>query len=147
VKTSRARSFKKVISKEELTHSFEIRREVFVNEQHISEKDEMDGLESHCRHYLGIQNGIFIATARVRLLNSTNAKIERMAVLKNYRNSGVGKGLIDFIENDLQLKGFVMLSLHAQVTAEKFYRKCGYTPEGDHFYEAGIEHVKMVKRL
>jgi len=147
VKTSKALSFKKVMSESELTHSLRIRHEVFINEQHISEKDEMDGLESHCLHYLGIQGGIFIATARVRPLNSTNAKIERMAVLKNYRNSGVGKGLIDFIENDLQLKGFVMLSLHAQVTAEKFYRKCGYTPEGNHFYEAGIEHVKMVKRL
>jgi predicted GNAT family N-acyltransferase len=34
--------------------------------------------------------------------------------------------------------------LHAQLTAAPLYAKFGFKPKGENFWEAGIEHVKMV---
>jgi predicted GNAT family N-acyltransferase len=37
--------------------------------------------------------------------------------------------------------------LHAQRSAEGFYSRLGFTPQGESFEEAGITHIEMVKAL
>jgi len=37
--------------------------------------------------------------------------------------------------------------LHAQRSAERFYARLGYLPEGEPFEEAGIAHQEMRKSL
>lgn len=44
----------------------------------------------------------------------------------------------------LKLSGLV---LHAQLTAEGFYKRVGYVREGEPFLEEDIVHVSMQKRL
>ena len=39
------------------------------------------------------------------------------------------------------------VELHAQVHAAGFYDRAGYSPYGDRYLEAGIEHVSMRKEL
>ena len=39
------------------------------------------------------------------------------------------------------------MSLHAQVGAEGFYARQGFLPEGERFFEAGIEHQSMRRVL
>jgi predicted GNAT family N-acyltransferase len=36
---------------------------------------------------------------------------------------------------------------HAQISALPFYRKIGYSVAGEKFEEAGIDHLKMTRRL
>ncbi|MFI5222179.1 MAG: GNAT family N-acetyltransferase, partial [Bacteroidia bacterium] len=69
-------------------------------------------------------------------------KLERFAVLKNFRNQKVGEALLKKILNDVP-KDQGIIYLHAQITAEGFYLKNNFKPVGEHFGEAGIEHVKM----
>ena len=45
------------------------------------------------------------------------------------------------------MRGHGAVELHAQVHAAGFYDKAGYTPYGEVYLEAGIEHVSMRKEL
>jgi predicted GNAT family N-acyltransferase len=98
-------------------------------------------------HFVALIGENVIGTARLRFIEVDCAKIERMAVLKPFRRSGVGRGIIACVETELISRGVRKAILHAQITAKPFYDACGYVAEGPHFYEAGIEHVKMVKVL
>ncbi len=137
--------FKNVSSLSELEGAFAVRREVFIVEQSIAEDEEYDGLDQDCLHYVAINNAKVVGTARVRFLSKTSVKLERMAVLKNFRRKGVGSGILSLIEQDLKTRKIKDTVLHAQMTAVPFYLTCGFTTTGNTFYEAEIEHIKMRK--
>lgn len=139
--------FKQATGRSELDGSFAVRREVFIGEQKIAREDEWDGLEDVCLHFIAKQGKRIIGTARLRFPEPGHAKIERMAVLKPYRRRGVGAGILALVEQAMKNKGMAEAELHAQITAVPFYLACGYREAGPHFFEAGIEHVKMVRRL
>lgn len=84
-----------------------------------------------------------IGTARVVFPTKDTAKIERMAVLKKFRNQEVGKGIIAFLKNQLTSWEVKRVVLHAQHTVTGFYKLCGFCESGPYFYEAGIKHIKM----
>ena len=51
------------------------------------------------------------------------------------------------LEDRARERGHRTVELHAQVHAAGFYDKAGYTPYGEVYLEAGIEHVSMRKEL
>jgi len=137
--------FKNVTIPSELEGAFAVRREVFIGEQSIAEDEEYDGLDQDCLHYVAINGAWVVGTARVRFLSKESAKIERMAVLKNFRRKSVGAGILSLIEKELKTRRIKEAVLHAQMTAVPFYLACGFTATGATFYEAEIEHIKMQK--
>lgn len=124
-----------------LAQAHAIRRVVFVEEQACPEDIEWE-FEEESVHYIALENGIPVGTARWRETDK-GVKLERFAVLKDFRNKEVGKALLlRLIEetNKFNQKRY----LHAQLPAKNFYLRHGFVPVGEHFWEAGIEHVKMV---
>lgn len=119
----------------------EIRKEVFVDEQGCPEDIEWE-FEEESNHYAAELNGTIVGTARWRFTNN-GIKLERFAVLKPYRNLEVGKALLLRILADTQEHNKLRY-LHAQLPARNFYLRHGFTEQGPNFWEADIEHVKMV---
>ena len=136
---------KKVESKKELNISQKIREKVFCDEQKVSKQIEFDGLDHLCDHFLIFKKNNPVGTARLREKNPGVFKIERVAVLKNKRLSGLGnllmKEVIKYTFKNYSLK---MLVLHSQVHVKGFYQKLGFKEEGNEFLEDGIPHIKMV---
>ncbi len=132
-----------VYRREERVAALAVRREVFVDEQGIAEEEEYDGLDETAVHYVVTDGDRVIATARVRFPSATAAKVERMAVLKQYRRQGVGTRILTFILDDLRIRRLQLVVLHAQADVREFYRSCGFEETGEPFQEAGIEHVEM----
>ncbi len=128
----------------ELNQAFAIRREVFCVEQNVSEEIEMDEYDESAEHILAIVDDKPIATARWRFTGD-GAKLERFAVLKEYRGKGVGEALVKYVLNEL--KDCPKIYLNAQETVLKFYEKFGFEVVGNRFYEADIPHKKMVFKL
>ena len=125
--------------------AFEIRNLVFCEEQKVSKEIEFDGLDQFCNHYLAKINELPIGTARVREQTRGTFKIERMAVLKGYRNKGVGKAIIKKILKDyLNLSKINKLILNSQIEAKDFYKRFGFIEVGKEFLEANIKHQKMI---
>ncbi|MFN5325273.1 MAG: GNAT family N-acetyltransferase [Bacteroidota bacterium] len=120
---------------------FQIRRKVFVEEQNVLEAEEFDEYESTAIHYLGLINGIPAGTARWRVTKN-GIKLERFAVLKELRYKGVAAAILKRVLTDTIPAG-VPIYLHAQLTAQVFYEKHGFTKYGDIFEECNILHYKM----
>jgi predicted GNAT family N-acyltransferase len=121
--------------------AFEIRVNVFVEEQKVDCKFEKE-FEEEATHYLLFDdNNNPIATARWRETTG-GIKLERFAILRKYRKKDYGQIILEFILNDISsLDKYVYL--HAQAAAAEFYRKNGFMVQGNVFMEADIEHYKM----
>ena len=124
--------------------SFKIRKKVFCEEQNISIDIEFDNLDHLCEHFLIYKENKAIATARVRKKSDLIFKIERVAVLLEYRKLKVGTLLInEIIEYYHKINKKNSIILHSQVAVEDFYKSLSFTSYGDRFLEDGILHIAM----
>ena len=130
-----------VTSTKEKNICFSIRREVFIVEQRIDEKVEMDDDNFESNSFIASINKTYVGTARCRSTEN-GVKLERFAVLKPFRGSGVGESLIMFMLKYLQKEKYIYL--HAQCDVIEFYSKFGFYAVGKPFNEADITHQKMV---
>ena len=118
-----------------------IRNKVFIEEQNINKELEYDDKKVSAIYILAKINLIAIGTARYRS-TEVGMKLERFAVLKEYRGLGVEKSLVSFLVETL--KSEKNLYLNSQKKVAGFYKKLGFKIRGDVFYEAKIPHYKMV---
>jgi predicted GNAT family N-acyltransferase len=140
---------KKITLPEELEAIFTIRKKVFVDEQGVplnDEFDEFDKLDAPCEQILAYYDGQPIGTGRIRVIDGMG-KLERICILEPYRQLGIGKKIISFLEEIALEKGFPQVKLHGQTQAEGFYKKLGYQCSSTEFIEDGIPHILMIKDL
>lgn len=126
-----------------------IRKKVFVEEQDCPPEEEWDGLDDTSRHVLGRVDGRAMATARWRTVphgGEIVAKLERFAVLPQYRGHGYGTELVRYVLEDARRAGFDAFLIHAQTHLQDWYESVGFESTGRTFEEAGIPHVEMLKR-
>jgi predicted GNAT family N-acyltransferase len=88
-----------------------IRRQVFILEQNISKQIETDDHLVNATHILAFSKEKAVGTARYRRTDS-GIKLERFAVLKQFRNLGIGKALVLFILE--KLKNLFILLLRSR---------------------------------
>lgn len=124
----------------ELSEVYSVRNTVFVKGQGVPQDLEMDGKDDLCAHVLIKDNGIAAATARIRKVNESY-KLERCAVLEEFRGKGYGEILIEKALSIIPKGAHVYL--HAQMPVIGFYEKYGFVCVGNPFVEAGIQHCKM----
>lgn len=140
-----------VTTKEQLEACFGIRMKVFVMEQKVPrdiELDEYDESPQACRHFLIRDGAKPVATGRWKVLEEGTAKLQRIAVLAEYRSQGAGRMVVETMEKDAKGQGMTAVVLDGQCTAEGFYRRLGYRTEStEPFLDAGILHVRMKKEL
>ncbi|KQY79963.1 hypothetical protein ASD24_18670 [Paenibacillus sp. Root52] len=138
-----------VNNQELLEACFAIRMSIFVEEQGVPAEDEFDAydaLGTEARHILLYVDGVPAASSRLRIVDDV-AKLERICVMLEYRKHGLGRVLIDKLEQMALDQGLTKAKLHAQVQASGFYERLGYAPASDVFLEDGIPHLLMVKPL
>lgn len=124
-----------------------LRRTVFINEQGISEADEIDDLDAQAIHLLAHIDGRPVGTARL-LVDGHLGKIGRICVLADQRGTGLGKALVEAgIAHLRNTPGVIRAKLGAQDHAIGFYAKLGFTPIGPFYDDAGIPHRDMVTDL
>jgi len=125
-----------------------IRTQVFVEEQRISQDLEWDDEDAAAVHAVAYNRlGQAIATGRLLQPSPGVAKIGRMAVHPVLRGSGVGRKVLDALVAAAGKRGDREATLHAQCSAESFYRGAGFQSRGEIFEEAGIPHIEMARAL
>lgn len=127
--------------------ALKVRKEVFIEEQKVPVELEIDEFEQSSIHFVLYDELVPIAAGRLRPLDQTSAKVERICVKKVYRGTGIGKLIMEKIEAIAKEKGLTDLKLNAQTHAEKFYENLGYQTYSDIFMDAGIPHVSMKKSI
>jgi predicted GNAT family N-acyltransferase len=124
-----------------------VRIRVFIDEQGIDPRLEWDDDDATALHALVWCDGMAVGTARLLASQAGVARIGRMAVLAQHRGQGLGARLLDSLLRAAHARGDHTAVLHAQCTATEFYRRAGFMPHGEHFIEAGIEHIEMNRPL
>lgn len=122
-----------------------IRVLVFVIEQRIPISDEIDAHEVDATHYLGCYQGRPTTTCRYRIEQAGKvARIERVATLREFRQSGHATSLLRSVIGDIAAKTKCeRIVLSAQTSAVPFYEKLGFLTSGKQFTLDGIAHRKM----
>jgi len=120
----------------------DIQREVFIKEQGIPEKIVIDENSSNSAYVYAIFEEKNVGAARYRTTDF-GIKLERFAVLKEFRKKGIGKSLVQFLCKKLDKDEIIYL--HAQESVIGFYSLYGFKKFGKKFFEAGIGHWKMIK--
>jgi predicted GNAT family N-acyltransferase len=122
-----------------------IRKAVFVGEQGVPESLEIDGLDDVCVHVLLKEDGVPMASGRLRPTGPF-AKFERIASMPAARGRGYGKRIMEVMHEkaDAAFPG-LLCYMHAQASVVKFYEKLGWIQTGDPFVEADIDHQAMLR--
>lgn len=121
-----------------------VREQVFVREQGVPVDLERDALDPLSHHVLARDlRGQPVGTGRL----TPDRRIGRMAVLAGWRGHGVGEALLAALLAQARQLGWTEVTLHAQVSALRFYARHGFLPYGHRFTEAGIEHQSMRRVL
>ncbi|QHX36417.1 GNAT family N-acetyltransferase [Spiroplasma sp. BIUS-1] len=122
-----------------------IREVVFCEEQKYPKEEEFDEYDSSSFHVIGFYNDQPVACGRI-LKKQDDWYLGRIAVLKEFRNKGLGlelvNYLVEFANSKLEAKH---IYLNAQETAVGLYEKAGFKISSEPFYDGAIKHFKMVR--
>ncbi|MGD7652413.1 MAG: GNAT family N-acetyltransferase [Verrucomicrobiales bacterium] len=91
--------------------------------------------------------GELVASVILKDLGGGCGKLRQMVVEESRQGRGLGRRLIEGLEDVARSRGFSFIEMAARLTARGFYEALGYVAEGDVFPEVGIDHIRMVKRL
>ena len=120
-----------------------IRFTVFVEEQGVPFEIEIDEHDPLCVHAIAFEGGKPVGTGRLL----PDGHIGRMAVLKEWRNRGIGGLLLNALIERARQRGDARVILSAQINAAKFYEAHGFSRHGEEYMEAGIRHQEMRRQL
>jgi len=131
-----------------------IRSHVFIEEQKVPRDDEVDEhdlADPGAVHALAVarQGEVAMGTGRFFEGEPGCAQIGRMAVLAEYRGSGIGRQVLDALLADALRRGYRRARLLAQEHAIAFYERAGFLRDasGEEIWDAGILHRTMEKAL
>jgi predicted GNAT family N-acyltransferase len=139
---------REIKTKQALIEAFTIRKKVFVEEQKVPMEEEIDEFEDISTHLLAsTADGRGVGTCRWRPTDK-GIKLERFAVLPEFRGQGIGHQLVQACLNSIHTAHPEpsLLYLHAQIQAVPLYEAFGFQKHGEPFDECGIMHYEMERK-
>lgn len=127
--------------------SIDIRNEAFRKPWGLDIRDEDLSGDKDMEMYGGYLDGKMIATVFLAEDDKDTARVKSVAILEEYRKHGLGRYLMDFIEDVARHKGYTKSNLMGRVSVEGFYHKLGYQTQSDPFDYHTIPHIDMTKDL
>lgn len=126
--------------------AMEIRNLVFENELIYPPQFKKDDLEEMSDHFLLFANEIAVGTCRTRIIEENCMRIEKFAILKDYRSKGYGIFMISEIEKFSKSKGCSKMVFFSPRTLENYFIRLGFTPEeASAVSQNNYECIKMLK--
>ena len=111
-------------------------------------KDEFDETDKKSLHAVLFIDGNAAATARMFTENGGKSyHIGRVAVLKEFRKSGLGSRIMTALCEKAKEAGAEACELSAQCRAKGFYASLGFKEKGGIYLDEGCPHIYMEKEL
>jgi predicted GNAT family N-acyltransferase len=129
---------------EDLMRVVSIRSAVYIAEQQCPYIEEFDGNDFSSTHLLGYVGNEPAACLRIRYF-ADFAKIERLAVRREFRKKRVSRQLVEAAIDLCQAKGYRRLYGHAQKRLVKFWSQFGFEtfPGGQELVFSDFDYVEM----
>ena len=126
----------------EFSYVRDIRESVFYDELGISKQELFDKNDESCDHFLIFDGQKVVGSVRMLSIEKI-VKLERMAILKDFRTKNYGRNCILQLKEYYSEIGFSQIILDSIYSVREFYKKCGFIEEGDVFQRVGIYHIRM----
>lgn len=127
----------------DLQACYDLRRQVFMTEQGVSEAEERDGRDDEATHVLLRVGDTPVGAMRLRVVDGMG-KVERVCVSPDHRGDGHGADLVrwavEYFRKGETVKG---VKLGAQTHAIGFYEALGFAAFGPEYLDANIPHRDM----
>jgi len=110
---------------------------------------ERDSLEKESFHRMVVdENNKVLAVGRLEKTSQYSGQVRFMAVCQSAQGQGLGRKIIESLEQQAKKLGITDLTLNARENALSFYHKLGYTSKGfSHLLFDEIKHFTMSKEL
>ncbi|MFH6783625.1 MULTISPECIES: GNAT family N-acetyltransferase [Methylobacterium] len=146
--TTEANTVTVVRSLDDLTKVMAIRSVAFLAEQACPLEEEFDGNDLSSTHLLGYVGDEPAASLRIRCF-ADFAKVERLAVRPEYRNSRMAFVIVRAAHELCRKKGYVKVYGHAQKRLMPFWRRAGARTfdGGQDFAFSDHEYTEMLAEL
>lgn len=140
---------KKATTPQELQSILDLRYEILRKPWQQPASTATDGLEANSINaFISDLNGKAIACGRLQENESRVGQVRFMAVDTTYQGKGLGKLIMDFLEEEARKLQLQKVELHARENALAFYKSCGYTlMETSYLLWDQIQHYLMEKEL
>jgi predicted GNAT family N-acyltransferase len=112
-------------SLEDVMQAMAIRSAVYIGEQECPYREEFDGNDLAASHLIGYVGDEPAGCLRLRFF-ADFAKIERLAVRREYRHLGLASRIVEAGIDLCRAKGFTRLYAHSQVRLVGFWRRFGF---------------------
>lgn len=112
---------------EEVFQVFSVRSATYIAEQFCLYSEEFDGNDFCSTHWLGKVDGDAAGCIRARFFGEF-AKIERLAVRAEYRNSRLAYQLVRAAIEHCRKKGYRTLYGHSRLDLQRFWQVFGFKP-------------------
>ena len=97
--------------------------------------------------YGGYLDNNMIATIFLTQDYEEIARIKSVAILEEYQKRGLGRYLMEYVEDIARKRGYIKVNLMGRVSVEDFYKKLGYKTTSAPFDYHTIPHINMEKNL
>ena len=105
-----------------------------------------DSFEDNGFHLIAIKDGKIIACGRLHFNSELEAQIRYMAVEEHLQGQGIGKKILEILENKAKENNVTCVVLNARDHVIKFYENSGYRIlKKYHESDTGIPHTTMKK--
>lgn len=130
---------------EDLMRAISVRSAVYVSEQKCPYDEEFDGNDFSATHLLGYVGDEAVGCLRIRYF-ADFAKIERLAVRREFRSLGVGSQLVRAAIELCQIKGYRRVYAHSQKRLLEFWSQFSFQPMkgGREFVFSDFDYVEIV---
>ena len=139
---------KQVETDSEFKQYFNLRWRILREPWDQPEGSEVDELEDNCVHIIAKDDETVVGIERLQFNSETESQIRYMAVEPEYENNGIGRQIVEVLEQQARLNHRKKIMLDAREPAVGFYEKLGYvTKEKTYLLFGSIQHFKMTKNI
>jgi len=136
------------ITQEDFKAYYQLRFDVLRKPWNQPLGSEIDKDEDSSYHAFIKHDDEVLAVCRMQLNSSEIAQLRYMAVSPKMQGKGLGKIIIQFLENKSKELGAQKIILHARENAVPFYNSCGYViVEKSYLLFDEIQHYLMEKNV
>lgn len=109
---------------------------------------EKDDYEPISEHFMAVDEKTSEVLGVVKLFEKEPGigQVSHLAVAKEYQHKGIGKFLIDVVEDRARERGFKILGAMARVTATSYFERHGYHVAGIPAPHLGTIHLVWMEK-
>lgn len=130
---------------DEYEESIDLRNELFRRPWGLNIRDEDLTADQDMTMFGAYDKDRLIGTIFLVEEDEDTARIKSVAIDENYQGKGLGRYLMNYVEDIAKERGYRKIDLMARVSSQEFYEKLGYEAMSKPYDYMTIPHLDMVK--